>query len=218
MLPPSRRPRSRSRPTVRSSATQPPTRSSRSRAKLQGARVLHVNATAFGGGVAEILATLIPLMNDIGLQRRLAGDQGRRRVLQRHEGDAQQPPGHVLRLDARDAGDLAQLQQAQRRPVRRVLRLRRHPRPAAGRHPDVPRGAHRHGATASGSGAAISTSPTRRCRCGTCCARTSRSTTRAIFTLPDYVKDDLKRPADLLRAAGDRPAEPEERRTARSRP
>lgn len=34
---------------------------------LKGARVLHVNATAFGGGVAEILGTLVPLMNDIGL-------------------------------------------------------------------------------------------------------------------------------------------------------
>ena len=36
-------------------------------AQLRGARVLHVNATGFGGGVAEILATMIPLMNDIGL-------------------------------------------------------------------------------------------------------------------------------------------------------
>jgi trehalose synthase len=36
--------------------------------RLKGARVLNVNATAFGGGVAEILGTLIPLMNDIGLQ------------------------------------------------------------------------------------------------------------------------------------------------------
>ena len=35
--------------------------------RLRGARVLHVNATAFGGGVAEILGTLIPLMNDVGL-------------------------------------------------------------------------------------------------------------------------------------------------------
>lgn len=34
---------------------------------LQGAKVLHVNATAFGGGVAEILASLVPLMNDLGL-------------------------------------------------------------------------------------------------------------------------------------------------------
>ncbi len=35
--------------------------------ELRGARMLHVNATAFGGGVAEILATLIPLLNDVGL-------------------------------------------------------------------------------------------------------------------------------------------------------
>jgi trehalose synthase len=35
--------------------------------RLRDARVLHVNATAFGGGVAEILGTLVPLMNDIGL-------------------------------------------------------------------------------------------------------------------------------------------------------
>jgi trehalose synthase len=34
---------------------------------LQGARVLHINATAFGGGVAEILTTLVPLMRDLGL-------------------------------------------------------------------------------------------------------------------------------------------------------
>ena len=34
---------------------------------LEGKRVLHVNATAFGGGVSEILYTIVPLMNDIGL-------------------------------------------------------------------------------------------------------------------------------------------------------
>ncbi len=36
-------------------------------APLRDARVLHVNATAFGGGVAEILSTLTPLMTDVGL-------------------------------------------------------------------------------------------------------------------------------------------------------
>jgi trehalose synthase len=35
---------------------------------LRGARVVHVNATAFGGGVAEILATLVPLMRGAGLE------------------------------------------------------------------------------------------------------------------------------------------------------
>jgi len=34
---------------------------------LAGARVLHVNATTYGGGVAEILGSLTPLMTDIGL-------------------------------------------------------------------------------------------------------------------------------------------------------
>lgn len=37
-------------------------------ARLDGARVLHVNATSFGGGVAEILYTLVPLMRDVGIQ------------------------------------------------------------------------------------------------------------------------------------------------------
>jgi trehalose synthase len=34
---------------------------------LEGLRVLHLSATAFGGGVSEILYTLIPLMNDVGI-------------------------------------------------------------------------------------------------------------------------------------------------------
>jgi trehalose synthase len=34
---------------------------------LQGTRVVHVSATAFGGGVSEILYTLVPLMRDVGL-------------------------------------------------------------------------------------------------------------------------------------------------------
>ena len=37
-------------------------------APLEGKRVLHVNATGFGGGVAEILYSLVPLMNDAGLK------------------------------------------------------------------------------------------------------------------------------------------------------
>jgi trehalose synthase len=34
---------------------------------LEGTRVVHVSATSFGGGVAEILYTLVPLMKDVGL-------------------------------------------------------------------------------------------------------------------------------------------------------
>jgi trehalose synthase len=35
---------------------------------LRGRRVVHISATAFGGGVSEILYTLVPLMNDVGLE------------------------------------------------------------------------------------------------------------------------------------------------------
>jgi trehalose synthase len=35
--------------------------------ELKDLKVLHLSATAFGGGVAEILYTLVPLMNDVGI-------------------------------------------------------------------------------------------------------------------------------------------------------
>ena len=35
---------------------------------LRGARVLHLNATAFGGGVAELLNSIIPLLQDLGIE------------------------------------------------------------------------------------------------------------------------------------------------------
>ena len=36
--------------------------------ELEGLKVLHLSATAFGGGVSEILYTLVPLMNDVGIE------------------------------------------------------------------------------------------------------------------------------------------------------
>ncbi|MBN1153538.1 glycosyltransferase [candidate division KSB1 bacterium] len=35
--------------------------------RLYGKRVIHVNSTYYGGGVAEILSSLVPLMNDAGI-------------------------------------------------------------------------------------------------------------------------------------------------------
>jgi trehalose synthase len=34
---------------------------------LHGARVLHVNATSYGGGVSELLRSTVPLLNDLGI-------------------------------------------------------------------------------------------------------------------------------------------------------
>jgi trehalose synthase len=39
----------------------------RSAADLRGARVLHVNATPYGGGVSELLRSAVPILNDLGL-------------------------------------------------------------------------------------------------------------------------------------------------------
>ena len=36
--------------------------------RLKGARVLHLNATGYGGGVAELLGTLVPLLQSVGLK------------------------------------------------------------------------------------------------------------------------------------------------------
>src|SRR3954452_13371944 len=37
-------------------------------APLRGARVLHLNATPYGGGVAEILRSEVPLLRDLGVE------------------------------------------------------------------------------------------------------------------------------------------------------
>ncbi len=36
-------------------------------APLRGCRILHINATAYGGGVAELLATHVPLLRSVGI-------------------------------------------------------------------------------------------------------------------------------------------------------
>jgi trehalose synthase len=35
--------------------------------RLRGARVLHVNATPYGGGVSELLRSIVPILNDLGI-------------------------------------------------------------------------------------------------------------------------------------------------------
>ena len=46
--------------------------------RLRGLRVLHLNATPYGGGVAELLRSSVPLLNDLGLiadWKTISGDQ-----------------------------------------------------------------------------------------------------------------------------------------------
>jgi len=45
---------------------------------LRGLRVLNLNATPYGGGVAELLRSVVPLLNDLGLVAEwkiISGDQ-----------------------------------------------------------------------------------------------------------------------------------------------
>jgi trehalose synthase len=45
---------------------------------LQGVRVVHVNATPYGGGVSELLRSTVPILNDLGLVaewRTISGDE-----------------------------------------------------------------------------------------------------------------------------------------------
>jgi trehalose synthase len=45
---------------------------------LRGVRVLHINATPYGGGVSELLRSAVPLLNDLGLTadwKTITGDQ-----------------------------------------------------------------------------------------------------------------------------------------------
>ena len=47
--------------------------------RLHGVRVLHLNATPYGGGVSELLRSLVPLLTDLGLKadwKVIAGDDG----------------------------------------------------------------------------------------------------------------------------------------------
>jgi trehalose synthase len=53
---------------VRAAGEEAIERCRRAAEPLRGARVLHINSTAFGGGVAELLYTLVPLSRDLGME------------------------------------------------------------------------------------------------------------------------------------------------------
>ena len=155
-------------------------------APLQGARVLHVNATAYGGGVAELLATHVPLLRSVGHRRRLAGDARQRRVLRGHQGSPQRVAGRRHRVDPADATHVPREGARQRAAARRPLRLRRDPRSAArgDARASCASGSAARWPTRSGSGVATSTSPTPTRRCGSSSGRSSSCTTRRCGPCP----------------------------------
>ena len=65
--------------------------------RLRGARILHLNATPYGGGVSELLRSGVPLLADLGLDvdwQVITGDEPFFRVT---KADPQRPPGRPAR-------------------------------------------------------------------------------------------------------------------------
>ena len=99
---------------------------------LKGLRVLHLSATAFGGGVAEILYTLIPLMTDVGIDAEWEVMLGREEfynVTKRLHNALQGNPDSLSR---RGVEDLRALQRAERHGGSRRVGRDHRARPAAG--------------------------------------------------------------------------------------
>ncbi len=64
--------------------------------RLRGARCLHLNATSYGGGVSEILRSLVPLYNDLGIAtdwKLIHGDEAFFQVTKRIHNGLQGAPG-----------------------------------------------------------------------------------------------------------------------------
>ena len=87
---------------------------------LAGKRVLHLSATAFGGGVAEINYTLVPLMRDAGLDTEWRVIYGQDEFFDVTKTIHNALQGAERGLTDRAAGGLPPLQPPERRGARRA--------------------------------------------------------------------------------------------------
>ena len=157
-------------------------------ADLRGLRVLHLNATPYGGGVAEILRSEVPLLRDLGLHadwQLISGDE----------------PFFRVTKAIHNA-----LQGAERRPDRRPSGRPISPTPRATRSfstgattwwwPTTPSRWRSPGwagrrAPRAGSGAATSTPPSRTPGVWAFLRPFLEHYDAAVFTMPDFVPPDL---------------------------
>ncbi|MCP3136059.1 glycosyltransferase [Pyxidicoccus xibeiensis] len=66
--------------------------------RLRGARCMHLNATSYGGGVSELLRSLVPLYNDLGITtdwKLIHGDEAFFQVTKRIHNGLQGAPGEL---------------------------------------------------------------------------------------------------------------------------
>ena len=171
---------------------------------LKGKRVLHVSATAFGGGVSEILYTLVPLMRDVGLDCEWHVIYGREEFFNATKLMHNALQGAPVGPRQRAVGDLAALRDINARELSDgwdvCLITTPSPLRCASSCPEK---------AAAGCGAATSTSrrPTRTDRAA---AALHRGLPRSrCSTCASYVPDGMRRQSQH-RAARDRPADAEE--------
>ena len=103
-----------------------------------GKRVLHVSATAMGGGVSEILYALVPLMRDAGLEAEWHIVIGREEFFNVTKLLHNALQGNPHGLSESDWEIFDRYNAAEREGARGRLRLRDRPRPAAGRPAQLP--------------------------------------------------------------------------------
>ena len=99
---------------------------------LQGKRVVHVSATAFGGGVSEILYTLVPLMRDVGLDCEWQVIYGREEFFNATKLMHNALQGAPQDLDAEQWATWRRYNEMNARELQRRLGRVPHPRPPAG--------------------------------------------------------------------------------------
>jgi trehalose synthase len=77
---------------------------------LEGARILHINATAYGGGVSELLRSCVPLLRDLGLAvdwKVIAGSPDFYRATKALHNGLQGAPGELVEADRKAYLDCA---------------------------------------------------------------------------------------------------------------
>ena len=151
---------------------------------LKGKRVLHVCATAFGGGVSEILYTLVPLMRDAGLDAEWQVIYGREEFFNAtklmHNALQGAPAGPLPRRSGRSVDRYNEMN-ARELDGGWDFIIIHDPQPAA-LHSLVPEKAAR-----AGCGAATSTSRRPTPRRSRACCRSSSDYPQSVFHLQAYV-------------------------------
>ena len=104
-------------------------------APLEGRRVLHVSATAFGGGVSEILYTIVPLMCDVGLDAHWQVIFGKEEFFNATKLLHNSLQGDPATLTAAAVEAVRRVQRLQRRRAAGGVGRDRRPRPPADRPP-----------------------------------------------------------------------------------